>query len=328
MAGPCRRGSPALAATPQRRQAFVSSCIDTFIKGNLPGGSWPAERGRCRRGGRACSTASTSTGSIRPRSRPATSATAPPIGTTPRCWRPSSASSSTRTVPPTGKHYLLTAAMPAATSATKYYELAQFSHVPRLGQRHDVRLQRAWWLDRRRWTPCSATTRVTRTRATGRGTRPAPIANYLLQRRARHRRSWSACRSTATSTSAYRRRVEHGLYGTFDNTGRDPNSLQSESDAAADLSRPGRRSAVTGRRERQGRRTATRRTGTRPRVSRTWRARTRATRAWQPARSTDADRHRLLQLRRRSANVRSSSRRCTCAARWPGRSARTRTATR
>ena len=31
-----------LAATPERRSAFVSACIDTFIKGNLPGGGWPA----------------------------------------------------------------------------------------------------------------------------------------------------------------------------------------------------------------------------------------------------------------------------------------------
>src|SRR5689334_13334151 len=31
-----------VAATPARRQAFVSACIDTFLKGNLPGGGWPA----------------------------------------------------------------------------------------------------------------------------------------------------------------------------------------------------------------------------------------------------------------------------------------------
>jgi len=34
-----------LAATPERRQAFVSACIDTFIKGNLPGGGWPESAG-------------------------------------------------------------------------------------------------------------------------------------------------------------------------------------------------------------------------------------------------------------------------------------------
>ena len=34
-----------VAATPARRQAFVAACIDTFIKGNLPGGGWPASAG-------------------------------------------------------------------------------------------------------------------------------------------------------------------------------------------------------------------------------------------------------------------------------------------
>src|SRR5262249_39758724 len=34
-----------LAATKARREAFVSACIDTFIKGNLPGNSWPPGAG-------------------------------------------------------------------------------------------------------------------------------------------------------------------------------------------------------------------------------------------------------------------------------------------
>lgn len=34
-----------VAATPDRRQAFVRSCLDTFIRGNLPGGGWPAQAG-------------------------------------------------------------------------------------------------------------------------------------------------------------------------------------------------------------------------------------------------------------------------------------------
>ncbi len=34
-----------VAATPASRAQFVSSCIDTFIKGNLPTGGWPADAG-------------------------------------------------------------------------------------------------------------------------------------------------------------------------------------------------------------------------------------------------------------------------------------------
>lgn len=34
-----------VAATPASRQAFVASCIDTFIKGNLPMGGWPEDAG-------------------------------------------------------------------------------------------------------------------------------------------------------------------------------------------------------------------------------------------------------------------------------------------
>ena len=34
-----------VSATPERRQAFASACIDTFIKGNLPTGGWPEAAG-------------------------------------------------------------------------------------------------------------------------------------------------------------------------------------------------------------------------------------------------------------------------------------------
>src|SRR5947209_4541540 len=34
-----------VAATPERRAAFVTSCINTFIKGNLPTGGWPTQAG-------------------------------------------------------------------------------------------------------------------------------------------------------------------------------------------------------------------------------------------------------------------------------------------
>ncbi len=185
-------------------EAFVSPASTRSSRATCPAAAGRRARAATARPP-ACSTASTSTGSTRPSSPAATSTTARPIGTTRRCWRPSSASSSTRTARTTGKHYLLTAALPAATSATKYYELAAVLAVPRLGQRHDLRLQRSRRARRRRRTRCSATTRMTRTRATGPGTPPVRWRTTCC-RAFQRRRSWSASRSTATSTSTCRRR--------------------------------------------------------------------------------------------------------------------------
>ncbi|WP_081680538.1 glycoside hydrolase family 18 protein [Cellulomonas sp. URHD0024] len=115
-----------LAATPQLRQSFVASCIDTFIKGNLPGGGWPAGAG-------------------------GPGAAAGLFDGIDLDWEyPTQVAGGNVDVSPadrhnatllaaefrrqldaygvgTGKHYLLTAALPAATSSTTYYELKEFS---------------------------------------------------------------------------------------------------------------------------------------------------------------------------------------------------------
>jgi chitinase len=57
----------------------------------------------------------------------ATSATGRRTGTTRRCWQRSSVASSTRFGATTGKHYLLTAALPGRPrTRTKYYQLREF----------------------------------------------------------------------------------------------------------------------------------------------------------------------------------------------------------
>ena len=115
-----------LAATPERRQAFVSACIDTFIKGNLPGGGWPESAGGI--GAAACLfdgidldweyPTQVAGGNVDV--SPADKHNATLLAAEFRKQLDAYGAQ-------TGKHYLLTAAMPAATSATKYYELSAFS---------------------------------------------------------------------------------------------------------------------------------------------------------------------------------------------------------
>jgi chitinase len=116
-----------LASTPQLRQQFVSSCIDTFIKGNLPAGGWPAGAGgigaaaglfdgidldweyptQVAGGNVSVSAADTHNATL----------------LAAEFRRQLDGYGAT-----TGKHYLLTAALPAAQNSTRYYELSQFSH--------------------------------------------------------------------------------------------------------------------------------------------------------------------------------------------------------
>ena len=83
------------AATPASRAAFVSSCIDLIIKGNLPTGGWPPIRPAASARQRASSTASTSTGSTRAPIPATARTTRPPTSTTRRCCCRSSGTSST-----------------------------------------------------------------------------------------------------------------------------------------------------------------------------------------------------------------------------------------
>jgi chitinase len=114
-----------LAATAERRQAFVASCIDTFIKGNLPTGGWPEDAGGI---GAAAGLfdgidldweypTQVAGGVIDP--TPADRHNATLLAQEFR--RQLDAYGAT-----TGKHYLLTAALPAAKSSTNYYELKNF----------------------------------------------------------------------------------------------------------------------------------------------------------------------------------------------------------
>jgi chitinase len=115
-----------LAATPARRTAFVSACIDTFIKGNLPGDSWPPSAGGA---GAAAGVfdgididweypTQLAGGNVDYSAADRHNATLLAA----EFRKQLDAYGAT-----TGKHYLLTAAMPAATSATKYYELSAIS---------------------------------------------------------------------------------------------------------------------------------------------------------------------------------------------------------
>ena len=83
------------AATPASRAAFVKSCIDLIIKGNLPTGGWPTQAGGIGRRGRASSTASTSTGSTREPIPATARITRRPTSTTRRCSCRSSGTNST-----------------------------------------------------------------------------------------------------------------------------------------------------------------------------------------------------------------------------------------
>ncbi len=212
-----------LAATATRRQQFVSSCIDTFIKGNLPGNSWPPSAG----GDGAASglfdgidldweyPTQVAGGNVDV--SPADRHNATLLAAEFRGQLDAYGAT-------TGKHYLLTAALPAATSATKYYELAAFSKsldwdnvmtydynvpsgpsaAPDTLFGHDSRDPNA-----SNWTWNTVGT----------------VANYLLH--------GVPASKIVVGVPFYGNQYinvssnkAHGLYGTFDNTGLDANSLQ------------------------------------------------------------------------------------------------------
>ncbi|HEY2671503.1 MAG TPA: glycoside hydrolase family 18 protein [Rugosimonospora sp.] len=114
-----------VSKTAALRQAFVSACIDTFIKGDLPGGGWPASAGGP---GAAAGLfdgidldweypTSVGGGNVN-------------VGPEDRHNATLLAAEFRRQLDQLGAqnnaHYLLTAAMPAAKSSTTYYELSQY----------------------------------------------------------------------------------------------------------------------------------------------------------------------------------------------------------
>lgn len=114
-----------LASTPELRQQFAAACIDTFIKGNLPTGGWPEDAGGL---GVAAgifdgidldweypTAVADGNHNVSPADRKNATLLAQEFR------RQLDEYGAT-----TGKHYLLTAALPAATSSTKYYELSAF----------------------------------------------------------------------------------------------------------------------------------------------------------------------------------------------------------
>jgi chitinase len=211
-----------LAATPARRAAFVSACIDTFIKGDLPGNSWPPSAGGP---GAAAGLFDgidldweypTQVAGGNVDVSPADRHNATLLAAEFR--RQLDAYGAT-----TGQHYLLTAALPAATSATRYYELSAISRyldwdnvmaydynvpggsvaAPDTLFGHDPRDPNA-----NDWTWNTVGT----------------VANYLLH--------GVPASKVVVGVPFYGNQYirvssnrSHGLYGTFDNTGLDPNSL-------------------------------------------------------------------------------------------------------
>lgn len=207
-----------VAATAARRTAFVSACLDTFIKGDLPAGGWPASAG-------------------------GPGAAAGLFDGIDLDWEyPTQVAGGNVDVSPADRHnatllvrefrrqldalgaanhthYLLTAALPAAKSSTKYYELASFVRS----------------LD---WANV-----MTYDYNVPGGTVAAPDTLMLSDPRDPHARDWTW---NTTGTVAYyllhgvpaskivvgvpfyanQYLRADGLYQPFDNTGLDANSLQ------------------------------------------------------------------------------------------------------
>jgi chitinase len=208
-----------VSKTAARRQAFVKACIDTFIKGDLPIGGWPENAGG------PGAAAGVFDGIDLDWEYP----TAPAggnIGYGPedRHNATSLAREFRRQLDAQGradgKHYLLTAALPAAKSSTKYYELRDF--VKSLDwvniMTYDFNVpggsvagpDTLFTMDARDpsfpdWTWNTVGT----------------VAYYLLQGVPRGK--------IVVGVPFYGNqyvRNDAGLYGAFDNTGLDPNSLQ------------------------------------------------------------------------------------------------------
>src|SRR5215813_10752632 len=214
-----------LAATPQRRQAFVSACIDTFIRGNLPGDSWPPSAGGV---GAAAGLFDgididweypTQVAGGNVDFGPADRHNATLLAAEFR--KQLDAYGKT-----TGKHYLLTAALPAASSGSNYYELGQISkHL-------DWDNVMTFDFNVPGGTVAAPDTLFTRDSRDPHASdwtwnTVGTVGNYLLHGVPVHKivvgvPFYGNQYINVSSNSA------HGLYGSFDNTGLDPNSLETD----------------------------------------------------------------------------------------------------
>lgn len=214
-----------LAATPQRRAAFVSACVDTFIKGNLPGNSWPPSAGG---DGAAAGLFDgidldweypTQLAGGNVDFGPADRHNATLLAAEFR--RQLDAYGRT-----TGKHYLLTAALPAASSGSNYYELGPISRYLDWDNvmTFDFNVPGGTVA-----APDTLFTRDPRDPHAGDWTwnTVGTVGNYLLNGVPANKivvgvPFYGNQYINVSSNSA------HGLYGSFDNTGLDPNSLQTD----------------------------------------------------------------------------------------------------
>ncbi|GAA1648758.1 glycoside hydrolase family 18 protein [Catellatospora bangladeshensis] len=114
-----------VSKTAERRQAFVAACIDTFIKGNLPTGGWPEDAG-----GIGVAKGIFDGIDLDWEYPTAKADSNVDYGPEDRHNATLLAQEFRRQLDAQGKldgkHYLLTAALPAAKSSTKYYELREF----------------------------------------------------------------------------------------------------------------------------------------------------------------------------------------------------------
>jgi chitinase len=117
-----------VAATAERRAAFVSACINTFIKGNLPTGGWPTQAG-----GDGAAAGIFDGIDIDWEYPTQLAGGNVDYGPADRHNATLLFAEFRKQLDALGKanhaHYLLTAALPAAKSSTNYYELAQVTGI-------------------------------------------------------------------------------------------------------------------------------------------------------------------------------------------------------
>jgi chitinase len=210
-----------LASTPELRRSFVASCIDTFIEGNLPAGGWPENAGGP---GAAAGIfdgidldweypTQVAGGNVN-------------VGPADRHNATLLAAEFRRQLDAygakTGKYYLLTAALPAATSATKYFELKKITKY------FDWDNVMTYDFNVASGPTAAPNTLFTRDPRDPNANNPTwntvgTVAHYLA--------NGVPANKIVVGVPFYGQQylrtgsANHGLYTPFDNTGTDPNSL-------------------------------------------------------------------------------------------------------